>query len=336
MAFVHLHVHSEYSLLDGACRLPGLVQRAAALGQEAVAVTDHGVMYGLVEFYKEAKKAGIKPILGCEAYVAARTRFDKVHGTDSENAHLVLLCENETGIPQSRQDDLRRLDRGLLRQAPCGSGSCCRNTMRGSSPCRPVWPGRSPGADPGDYDRAKRIALEYRDIFGPENFFLELQDHGLEEQRAISPQIVRLSRETGIPLVCTNDAHYLSKEDARMQKVLICIQTNTTVDEPSPMAFETEEFYLKPEEEMRALFPQLPEAFDNTVRIAERCQVELAFGHTQLPPIRRPRRGTAPPISGSAAMRAAPALRRTSRSAVTGGWNTSLPPSSRWDTWIIT
>ena len=125
--------------------------------------------------------------------------------------------------------------------------------------------------------------MEYRDIFGPENFFLELQDHGLEEQRAINPQIVRLSRETGIPLVCTNDAHYLSKEDARMQKVLICIQTNTTVDEPNPMAFETEEFYLKPEEEMRALFPELPEAFDNTVRIAERCRVELTFGQTQLP-----------------------------------------------------
>ena len=283
MAFVHLHVHSEYSLLDGACRLPGLVQRAAALGQEAVAVTDHGVMYGLVEFYKEAKKAGIKPILGCEAYVAARTRFDKVHGTDSENAPLVLRCENETGYhnlvkmisaawtegfygrPRVDRELLQEYHEGLIALSACLAGEIPRALTQ------------------GDYDRAKRIALEYRDIFGPENFFLELQDHGLEEQRAISPQIVRLSRETGIPLVCTNDAHYLSKEDARMQKVLICIQTNTTVDEPNPMAFETEEFYLKSEEEMRALFPELPEAFDNTVRIAERCRVELTFGQTQLP-----------------------------------------------------
>ncbi len=283
MAFVHLHVHSEYSLLDGACRLPGLVARAAALGQKAVAVTDHGVMYGLVEFYKEAKKAGIKPILGCEAYVAARTRFDKVHGTDSEHAHLVLLCENETGYqnlvrmmssaftegfygrPRVDRELLREYHEGLIALSACLAGEIPRSLTR------------------GDYDGAKRIALEYRDIFGEGNFFLELQDHGLEEQRAISPQIIRLSKETGIPLVCTNDAHYLTKEDAQMQKVLICIQTNTTVDEPNPMAFETEEFYLKSEEEMRALFPDIPEAFDNTAAIAERCQVELTFGKTQLP-----------------------------------------------------
>ena len=187
MAFVHLHVHSEYSLLDGACRLPGLVQRAAALGQEAVAVTDHGVMYGLVDFYKEAKKAGIKPILGCEAYVAARTRFDKVHGTDSENAHLVLLCENETGYhnlvkmisaawtegfygrPRVDRELLREYHEGLIALSACLAGEIPRALTQ------------------GDYDRAKRIALEYRDIFGPENFFLELQDHGLEEQRAIRP-----------------------------------------------------------------------------------------------------------------------------------------------------
>ncbi len=283
MAFVHLHVHSEYSLLDGACRIPGLVKRAAALGQEAVAVTDHGVMYGLVEFYKEAKKAGIKPILGCEAYVAARTRFDKVHGTDSEHAHLVLLCENETGYynlvkmisaawtegfygkPRVDRELLREYHDGLIALSACLAGEIPRALVQ------------------GDTERAKKIALEYRDIFGEDHFYLELQDHGLEEQRVISPLLVRLSKETGIPLVCTNDAHYLAREDARMQRVLISIQTNTTVDEPNPLAFETEEFYLKSEDEMRVLFPDLPEAFDNTVRIAERCQVELTFGQTQLP-----------------------------------------------------
>lgn len=281
--FVHLHVHSEYSLLDGACRIQDLASHAKDLGQTAVAITDHGVMYGVVDFYKAAKKVGIKPIIGCEVYVAPRTRFDKVHGTDSEYSHLVLLCENEKGYrnlvklvsaswtegfygkPRIDHDLLRGNTEGLIALSACLAGEIPRALRQ------------------GDYDSAKRTASFYKDIFGPNNYFLELQDHGLEEQKTVNPQIIRLSRETGIPLVCTNDAHYLTREDAEMQKVLICIQTGTTVDEPSAMAFETEEFYLKSEAEMRRLFPDIPDAFDNTVHIAERCHVELSFGNTQLP-----------------------------------------------------
>ncbi len=283
MSFVHLHVHSEYSLLDGACCLNGLLARVRELGQTAVAVTDHGVMYGLIEFYKAAKREGIKPILGCEAYVAARTRHDKLHGIDSEHHHLVLLCENETGYanlvrlisaawtdgfygkPRVDRELLERYHGGLIALSACLAGeipAALRNN---------------------DYESAKRIALEYREIFGADNFFLELQDHGLAEQAMVNRGILQLSRETGIPLVCTNDAHYLTREDAQMQKVLLCIQTNTTVDEPNPIAFETDEFYIKSEQEMRALFPEFSQAFDNTVRIADRCNVELEFGKTKLP-----------------------------------------------------
>ncbi len=288
MSFVHLHVHSEYSLLDGACRLNGLLRRVKELGQTAVAVTDHGVMYGLIEFYKAAKKEGIKPILGCEAYVAARTRHDKVHGADSEHHHLVLLCENEVGYanlvrlisaawtegfygkPRVDRELLNQYHEGLIALSACLAGEIPSALRR------------------GDYDAAKRIALEYRTIFGADNFFLEIQDHGLAEQAAINGDLVRLSRETGIPLVCTNDAHYLTREDAAMQKVLLCIQTNTTIDEPNPIAFETDEFYIKSEAEMRSLFPALQEAFDNTARIADRCRVELEFGKTKLPHFEAP------------------------------------------------
>ena len=283
MAFVHLHVHSEYSLLDGACRLDGLIARAKELGQTAVAVTDHGVMYGLVEFYKAAKKAGIRPILGCEAYVAPRTRHDRQHGIDSDNHHLVLLCENEVGYanlvrlisaawtegfyskPRVDRELLSQYHEGLIALSACLAGEIPSALRQGR------------------FDEARRLALEYQAIFGKENFFLELQDHGIAEQEAVNRGLIRLSRETGIPLVCTNDAHYLTRADAQVQKVLLCIQTNTTVDEPNPMAFETEEFYLKSEQEMRSLFPNCPEAFDNTALIAQRCNVELEFGHTKLP-----------------------------------------------------
>lgn len=283
MAFVHLHVHSEYSLLDGACRLDGLLSRVRELGQTAVAVTDHGVMYGLVEFYKAAKKAGIKPILGCEAYVAARTRHDRQHGIDNENHHLVLLCENEVGyanlvrlISAAWTEGFYskpRVDRELLEQYHEG--------LIALSAC---LAGEIPAALRGDrYEDAKRIALEYESLFGKGNFFLELQDHGLAEQAAVNASLLRLSRETGIPLVCTNDAHYLTRADAAMQKLLLCIQTNTTVDEPNPLAFETDEFYIKSEEEMQTLFGYVPQALENTARIAARCNVELEFGHTKLP-----------------------------------------------------
>lgn len=288
MSFVHLHVHSEYSLLDGACRLNGLLRRVKELGQTAVAVTDHGVMYGLIEFYKAAKKEGIKPILGCEAYVATRTRHDKVHGADSEHHHLVLLCENETGYanlvrlisaawtegfygkPRVDRELLAQYHEGLIALSACLAGEIPAALRR------------------GDYAAAKRIALEYHALFGADNFFLEIQDHGMAEQAAINGDLVRLSRETGIPLVCTNDAHYLTREDAAMQKVLLCIQTNTTVDEPNPISFPTDEFYIKSEDEMRSLFPTLQEAFDNTARIADRCQVELEFGKTKLPHFEAP------------------------------------------------
>lgn len=288
MSFVHLHVHSEYSLLDGACRLDGLIRRVKELGQTAVAVTDHGVMYGLIDFYKAAKKEGIHPILGCEVYVAARTRHDKVHGIDNEHHHLVLLCENETGYanlvrlvssawtegfygkPRVDKELLMQYHEGLIAFSACLAGEIPTALMR------------------GNYEQAKQTALLYRDLFGADNFFLEIQNHGLGEQAAVNEGIIRLSRETGILLVCTNDAHYLTREDARMQKVLLCIQTNTTVDEPSDMAFETDEFYIKSEEEMRNLFPTISEAFDNTQKIADRCQVTLEFGNTKLPHFEAP------------------------------------------------
>ncbi len=283
MAFVHLHVHSEYSLLDGACRIEGLVERVKALGQSAVAITDHGVMYGVVDFYKAAKKAGIKPIIGCEVYVAARTRRDRQHGIDSEHSHLVLLCENETGYqnlitlvsrsftegfygkPRIDHELLAAHHDGLIALSACLAGEIPRALQE------------------SDYDKAKRIAADYAALFGQDHFYIELQDHGLDEQKQINPQLLKLAHELSLPLVCTNDAHYLTRDDAQIQRVLLCIQTATTLDSPSPMAFPNDEFYIKSEEEMRALFPHIQSAFDNTARIAERCQFDFTFGQTKLP-----------------------------------------------------
>ena len=288
MGFVHLHVHSEYSLLDGACRIGALVKQAKALGQTAVAITDHGVMYGVIDFYKAAKAEGIKPIIGCEVYVAPRTMQDKVHGVDNEGRHLVLLCKNETGyrnlsymVSRAFLDGFYgkpRVDMALLRQHAEGliALSAC---LAGGIP-------RYLRA--GDYEGAKRLALEYSQIFGEDNFYLELQDHGLPEQREVNPLILRLARETGLPLVATNDAHYLTREDSRVQDVLMCIQMGKTVDDPGRMRFETDQFYLKSEQEMRQLFPDVPEAFENTVKIAERCNVEFEFNHYHLPEYRAP------------------------------------------------
>ena len=283
MAFAHLHVHTEYSLLDGACRMERLLDAAKEMGQTAVAITDHGCMYGVVEFYKAAKKQGIHPILGCEVYVARRTRFDKVHELDGENRHLVLLCENETGYhnllalvskawvegfyskPRVDLDLLREHHEGLIALSACLAGEIPRALTR------------------GDYEGAREAALRYEGIFGRGNFYLELQDHGMAEQKRINPQLIRLSRETGIPLVATNDCHYIAPEDSRMHRVLLCIQTGRTIEDENAMEFGSEEFYFKSEEEMRALFPDVPEAADNTVKIAQRCQVELEFGKTKLP-----------------------------------------------------
>ena len=281
--FVHLHVHSEYSLLDGACRIRRLVDTAAERGAPAVAVTDHGVMYGAVDFYKEAKAKGINPIIGCEVYVAPRTRFDKVHELDSENRHLVLLCENNTGYqnliamvsrswtegfyfkPRVDYELLNQYHEGLIALSACLAGEVARDLTA------------------GDYDSAKEAALRYDGIFGRGNFYLELQDHGLREQKLINPSIIRISRETGIPLVVTNDCHYIRPEDSKMHRILLCIQTNHTIEDKDGMEFGSDQFYFKTEEEMRALFPQVPEAADNTVKIASRCHVEFEFGKTKLP-----------------------------------------------------
>ena len=288
MSFVHLHLHTEYSLLDGACRIGKLMDRVKELGQEAVAITDHGVMYGVIDFYKAAKAAGVKPIIGCEVYVAPRTRFDKVHGVDNENAHLVLLCQNEIGYrnlsylvskgflegfygrPRIDMDLLRQHAEGLIALSACLAGAIPRRLKI------------------DDYEGAKALAQEYSQIFGPDNFYLELQDHGIAEQHKINPMLLRLARELDLPLVVTNDAHYLRREDAATQDVLMCIQMGKTVDDPNRMRFESDEFYVKSEDELRQLFPQLDEAFANTVKIAERCSVEFEFGHYHLPAYQAP------------------------------------------------
>ncbi len=283
MSFVHLHVHTEYSLLDGACRISGLMDRVKELGQTAVAITDHGVMYGCIDFYKAAKAAGVKPIIGCEVYVAPRAMSDRVHGVDNDPYHLVLLCKDRTGyenlcylVSEAFTHGFYgkpRVDLALLRQRHEGliATSAC---LAGAIPQRLLQE---------DYAAAKEYALELADIFGEDHFYLELQDHGIPEQTPVNQGIMRLARETGLPLVVTNDAHYLRKEDARMQDVLLCVQTGRTVDDPNRMKFQTEEFYLKSEGELQALFPGCQEAFDNTAKIADRCNLEFTFNEYHLP-----------------------------------------------------
>ena len=288
MAFVHLHVHTEYSLLDGACRIDKIAEKAKALGQTALAVTDHGVMYGAVAFYKACLAAGIKPIIGCEVYVAPRNMSDKEHGRDNDYTHLVLLCKNETGyqnlcylVSAAFTDGFYvkpRIDWALLHQHAEGL-ICLSGCLAGAIPQMLVK---------DDYEGAKAKALELRALFGPEDFYLEIQDHGLPEEKKAAQGLIRLHKETGIPLVLTNDAHYIEKEDAYYQDVLMCIQMGKTVDDPNRMRFESKELYLKSEEEMRALFPELQEAADNTVAIAERCNYDFEFGHYHLPRFKLP------------------------------------------------
>ena len=283
MSFVHLHLHSEYSLLDGACRIDHLMDRVKELGQTAVAITDHGVMYGCIDFYKAAKAAGVKPIIGCEVYVARRRMADKVHGLDNDPYHLVLLCENRKGYenlcylvseafihgfygkPRVDLELLAQHHEGLIALSACLAGAVPQYLMN------------------EDYEGAKNYALKLSEIFGEGNFFLELQDHRIDEQRPVNQGVQRLARETGLPLVVTNDAHYLRREDAKMQDVLLCIQTGKTVDDQNRMKFQTEEFYVKSEEELRSLFPGLDEAFENTVKIADRCNLEFTFHEYHLP-----------------------------------------------------
>ncbi len=288
MSFVHLHVHTEYSLLDGACRIDQVARRAKELGQTALAVTDHGVMYGAVAFYKACRAEGVKPIIGCEVYVAPRSMDDKVHGIDNEYSHLILLCQNETGYKNLcylvSQGFTRgfyvkpRIDWALLHEHAEGL-ICLSGCIAGAIP-------RMLGA--GDYEGAKAKALELDALFGRDNFYLEIQDHGLREEQEAARGLIRIHKETGIPLALTNDAHYIEKSDAYYQDVLMCIQMGKTVDDPNRMRFESKELYLKSEEEMRALFPDLPEAADNTVKIAERCNFDFEFGHYHLPRFKLP------------------------------------------------
>ena len=288
MSFTHLHLHTEYSLLDGACRIEGLVKRVKELGQQAVAITDHGVMYGAIEFYKACKAEGIKPIIGCEVYVAPRTRFDQVHELDASPRHLVLLCRDETGYrnlsylvsmaftqgfyikPRIDLDLLREHSQGLIALSACLGGEIPRRLLN------------------GDFEGAKAHALEMQGIFGPDGYYLEVQNHGLPQQRQVLEGMLRLHEQTGIPLVCTNDAHYLTRQDAEMQDVLLCVQTGKLLEEPNRMRYEPQEFYVKSEQEMRALFPQCPEAVDNTQKIADACNLEFEFGVRKLPEFKLP------------------------------------------------
>lgn len=281
--FVHLHVHSEYSLLDGACRIKELVKKAKELGQKALALTDHGVMYGAVDFYEAAKAEGIKPIIGCEVYTTDGSRFDRGMGKDSEIGHLVLLAKNENGYknlinivsigftegfyykPRVDRETLRKNSGDIIALSACLAGDVQRALLK------------------NDYDDARLRAQSYLEIFGEGNFYLEIQDHGIAEQRRINPKLVKLSEETGIPLVATNDVHYIEKKDAKYQDVLLCIQTAKNVDDEDRMRFEGEEFYLKSEEEMDKLFPYVPQAVKNTAEVAEKCSFDFAFGERLLP-----------------------------------------------------
>lgn len=287
MSFTHLHVHTEYSLLDGACRIPRLVSRAKELGQTALAITDHGVMYGVIDFYRECKKQGIKPIIGCEVYVAPRSRFDKTFELDREYYHLILLCENETGYrnlmkmvslaftdgfynkPRIDYELMEHYHEGLICLSACMSGEVPKRILS------------------DDDNGALEKALYYQSVFGKDNYFIELQDHGIKEQQMLNQKLIQIARKIGAGLVVTNDCHYIRKEDSKLHDILLCIQTNSTINNKK-MGFETEEFYLKSEDEMRSLFSGLEEAFENTVKIADRCHVEIEFGNRKLPDFKTP------------------------------------------------
>ncbi|MFZ3373778.1 MAG: DNA polymerase III subunit alpha [Desulfitobacteriaceae bacterium] len=281
--FVHLHVHTEYSLLDGAARIEKVVKKAQQLGMPALAITDHGVMYGVVDFYKACLKAGIKPIIGCEVYVAPFNRMDRTSGREDSNRHLVLLAKNEEGYrnlvrlvslaytegfyykPRVDKASLRRFSGGLIALSACLAGEVSDYLAN------------------DQLELACQAAQEYAEIFGKENFYLEMQDHGLSEQRKVNSGLWQVHEITGIPLVATNDVHYVEPEDAFVQDALLCIQTGKTLADTSRMSFSSQEFFLKSEQEMLLLFGEHPEILENTAKIAERCQVEFHFGETYLP-----------------------------------------------------
>ncbi len=282
MAFTHLHLHTEYSLLDGACRLKPLVQRAKEMGMDSLAITDHGVMYGVVDFYSLCKEAGIHPIIGCEVYVATGSRFDK-DNSNRESAHLILLCETQEGYqnliklvsagftqgyyyrPRIDHELLQQHSKGLIALSACLSGEIPRLILN------------------GQMEDAKALARKYEAMMGKGNYYLELQDHGIEGEREVASALIQMSKELDIPLVATNDVHYIHQKDAAAQEVLMCIQTGKTLQDENRMGMNTDQLYLKSEEEMAALFPEAPEAIQNAHDIAMRCKVDFEFGHYHLP-----------------------------------------------------
>ena len=284
MNFVHLHVHTEYSLLDGSNKIKEYVARVKELGMNSAAITDHGVMYGVIDFYREARAQGIKPILGCEVYVAPGSRFDKeAAGGEDRYYHLVLLAENNQGYqnlmkivstgfvegfyykPRVDKEVLRKYHEGIICTSACLAGEVQKYIQRGM------------------YEEACRSAKEYEEIFGKGNFFLELQDHGLPEQKQVNQALLRMSRELGIELVATNDIHYTYAEDVKPHDILLCLQTGKRLSDEDRMRYEGGQYYVKSPEEMARLFPYALQALENTQKIADRCNVEIEFGVTKLP-----------------------------------------------------
>ncbi|MBQ3181559.1 MAG: DNA polymerase III subunit alpha [Clostridia bacterium] len=283
MSFVHLHVHTEFSFLDGACRIKELVLRAKELGMTALAITDHGSMSGVIDFYKEALSQGIKPVIGCEVYVAARDLNDKSFDNGNSTHHLVLLAKNNEGyknlvkiVSKGWMDGFYykpRVDFSVIEQYH--EGLICMSACLA---------GEIPQAILADDDaKARKILEKYLNLFGKENFYLEIQNHGIAEQKKANAALIRLANEYGIGLVATNDVHYIEKDDAKYQDLLMCIQTNRKVNETDRMAFETDEFYLKSEQEMKELFGEIPDSLKNTQKIADMCNVDFEFGVLKLP-----------------------------------------------------
>ena len=278
MSFTHLHVHTGYSLLDGSCKIKEIISRAKELNMTSLAITDHGVMYGVIDFYKEAKANGIKPILGCEVYVSPSSRFEKQAKQGDRYYHLILLAKNNEGYenltkivskgftegfyykPRIDFELLQEYHEGIIALSACLAGEIPKLISRGRE------------------DDAKKVAKKYKDLFGEGNFYLELQNHGIPEQKFVNQSLVRIGKELDIPLVATNDIHYINAEDATAHDILLCIQTGKTVSDTDRMRYEGGQFFLKSEDEMRALFPYAPEAIENTEKIADMCNVDIKFG----------------------------------------------------------
>ena len=284
MSFTHLHVHTEFSLLDGSSKIKEITKRAKELGMDSLAITDHGVMYGAIDFYRAALANGIKPIIGCEVYVAPGSRFDKeANAGEDRYYHLILLAENNKGYanlckivskgfvdgfyykPRVDYEVLREFHEGIICLSACLAGEVQRFLAR------------------GDYQAGKEAALRYLDIFGKDNYFLELQDHGILEQKTVNQQLLRLSDELGVDLVCTNDVHYTYADDVEAHDILLCIQTGKKKSDEDRMRYEGGQYYLKSPEEMADLFKYAPQALENTEKIAKRCNVTFEFGVTKIP-----------------------------------------------------